>query len=56
MEDRFKKLYLSLLENGDLRNLSIPKMKGNWEEDRELFIYFQKELEKVANIKDVDFE
>lgn len=55
MEDRFKALYLSLLENGELRKL-VPRMKGNWETDKNKFISYQRELETFANIKDVDID
>lgn len=55
MDDRFEKLYLSLLRSEELKKL-VPNMKGTWQEDGDMFTYYQKELEQLANLKDVDFE
>ena len=51
---RFEKLYNYLLENGELR--MVPKMKGNWEQDKEKFITYQIKIEELANLKDTNFE
>jgi len=42
--DRYKSLYDSLLESGDLQDL-FPSMKCIWEKDKTKFINKQKDLE-----------
>ena len=49
---RFEQLYKFLLENGELKY--VPKMKGNWEEDKEKFTKYQIKIEELANLKDID--
>lgn len=53
--DRFRQLYDVLLDSGDLKKL-VPQMKGNWEEDKNKFVRFQRELEELANATDLDIE
>lgn len=52
---RFKKLYESMLESGDLKDV-FPKMKGDWEKDKSSFIREQEELEKLLNITNLDLD
>jgi hypothetical protein len=50
MKDKhLKQLYESLLETDQLKGMS-----GEWEEDKNKFIKFQKELEEMANIIEVN--
>ena len=54
MKNRFEQLYQFMLNNGDLK--FVPKMAGNWEEDKDKFTKYQIKIEEVANLKDIDFE
>lgn len=50
---RFKNLYTWMKQTGELTDF-LPKSTGNWEKDKNKFIKFQQEMEKLANLKDVD--
>jgi len=47
----YKKLYKTLLDNGELQEL-FPSMKGDWEQDKKQFILEQKDLEDL--LKDIE--
>lgn len=49
-EKDFKNLYDCLKESKDLKMIH-KGLSGEWEEDKKVFIKFQKELEKLANGK-----
>lgn len=51
--NRYKMLYDSMLESGELKEVS-PKMTGDWEKDKKLFIAEQTELEELLNDTDID--
>ena len=34
----------------------LPKATGDWEKDKKMFISFQKEMEKLANLTDIDLD
>lgn len=53
--DRFKVLYDSMLESGDLSEV-FPSMSGEWEKDKKKFIYEQTELEKLINLQSIDLD
>ena len=44
-EEQFKNLYEFLKEKKELK--IIPSMKGDWDKDKELFIKYQEELERL---------
>lgn len=54
-EKRFKNLYNWMLQKDELNDF-LPKATGEWEKDKTKFITFQIEMEKLANIKDIDLE
>ncbi len=51
----FKQLYDCLLESEDL-HLMYKGLTGIWSKDKDKFIRFQKDLEQLANIINVDEE
>lgn len=51
----FKSLYDCLIQTKEL-NKMFPRLSGEWEKDEKKFIQYQKELENLANIKEVDEE
>ena len=55
MKDRFRSLYIYLLENGELLNL-FPNFTGEWDKDSVNFIKEQLELESLANEENLDYE
>ena len=55
MEQRFKSLYQWMLQKNELNDF-LPKATGVWEKDKDKFISFQKEMEKLADLTDVDLE
>lgn len=52
---RFKKLYESMLESGELSEV-FPLMSGNWEKDKNRFVREQTELEELINFKSIDLD
>lgn len=54
-ENRFKNLYDWMNQTGDLQDF-LPKATGNWEKDKKKFISYQTEMEKLANLRDVDLD
>lgn len=52
---RFKKLYESMLESGELQEV-FPLMKGNWEKDKKRFIKEQTELEELLSLTNIDLD
>ena len=54
-EQRFESLYRWMRQKEELRDF-LPKATGLWEEDKAKFISFQKEIEKLADLTDVDLE
>ena len=55
MEERFKNLYNWMLQKNELSDF-LPKATGDWEKDKNKFISFQVEMEKLANLTDVDLD
>ena len=55
MEERFKNLYNWMKQKEELNDF-LPKATGIWEKDKKKFISFQKEMEKLANLTDVDLD
>ena len=55
MEQRFKNLYEWMLQKGDISSF-LPRATGEWEKDKKRFIAFQTEIEKLADLTDVDLE
>lgn len=55
MEERFKNLYNWMLQKNELSDF-LPKATGDWEKDKKKFISFQVEMEKLANLTDIDLE
>jgi hypothetical protein len=55
MEERFKNLYNWMKQKEELNDF-LPKATGVWEKDKKKFISFQKEMEKLADLTDVDLE
>lgn len=52
---RFKKLYESMLESGELKEV-FSNMKGDWEKDKLKFIREQEELEELLNVTNIDLD
>ena len=55
MEERFKNLYNWMKQKEELNDF-LPKATGVWEKDKKKFISFQKEMEKLADLTDVDLD
>ena len=56
MEDkRFESLYRWMRQKEELNDF-LPKATGDWEKDKKKFISFQKEMEKLADLTDVDLD
>ena len=56
MEDkRFENLYRWMRQKEELNDF-LPKATGIWEKDKNRFIRFQQEMEKLANLTDVDLD
>lgn len=55
MEERFKNLYNWMKQKEELNDF-LPKATGIWEKDKKKFISFQKEMEKLADLTDVDLD
>lgn len=56
MEDkRFESLYRWMRQKEELNDF-LPKATGIWEKDKKKFISFQKEMEKLADLTDVDLD
>ena len=55
MEERFKNLYNWMKQKEELNDF-LPKATGVWKQDKEKFISFQKEMEKLADLTDVDLD
>ena len=55
MEQRYKNIYDWMLQKGELFDF-MPKASGDWEQDKVKFISFQSEMEKLANLTDIDLE
>lgn len=56
MEDkRFESLYRWMKQKEELNDF-LPKATGEWEKDKNKFISFQVEMEKLANLTDVDLD
>ena len=55
MEERFKNLYNWMKQKEELNDF-LPKATGIWEKDKKKFISFQKEMEKLANLTDIDLD
>lgn len=51
---RYKKLYDFMLENGELQ-LIFPDLIGDWEKDKNQFIYEQKQMEDLTGDYDTKF-
>ena len=54
-ETRFESLYNWMKQKEELNDF-LPKATGVWEVDKNRFIRFQQEMEKLANLTDVDLE
>lgn len=54
-EKRFKSLYQWMVQKGEINDF-LPKATGDWEQDKVKFISFQIEMEKLANLTDIDLE
>lgn len=54
-EKRFKSLYQWMLQKNELSDF-LPRATGDWEKDKKRFIAFQIEMEKLANLTDIDLE
>lgn len=55
MEQRYKNIYDWMLQKDELFDF-MPKASGDWEQDKVKFIFFQIEMEKLANLTDIDLE
>lgn len=56
MEDkRFESLYRWMKQKEELNDF-LPKATGVWEQDKNKFISFQVEMEKLADLTDVDLD
>ena len=44
-----------MLQKNELSDF-LPKATGDWEKDKKKFISFQVEMEKLANLTDVDLD
>ena len=54
-EQRFKSLYQWMVQKGEINDF-LPKATGDWEHDKNKFIAYQMEMEKLANLTDIDLE
>ena len=54
-EQRFESLYRWMRQKEELNDF-LPKATGVWEQDKDKFISFQKEMEKLADLTDVDLD
>lgn len=54
-EQRFESLYRWMKQKEELNDF-LPKATGIWEKDKKKFISFQVEMEKLANLTDIDLE
>ena len=54
-EKRFKNLYMWMVQKKEINDF-LPNATGEWEKDRSRFIRFQQEMEKLANLTDIDLE
>ena len=54
-ETRFESLYNWMKQKEELNDF-LPKATGVWEQDKNKFISFQKEMEKLADLTDVDLD
>lgn len=50
-----QKQYNDLLKSGDLKEI-YPGLSGDWEEDKDTFIYYYEMNLKAINEIDVDYE
>ena len=55
MEERIKNLYNWMKQKEELNDF-LPKATGIWEKDKKKFISFQKEMEKLVDLTDVDLD
>lgn len=55
MEQRYKNIYDWMLQKNELFDF-MPKASGDWEQDKVKFISFQIEMEKLANLTEIDLE
>lgn len=54
-EKRFKTLYNSMLESGELGEV-FPLMQGIWLRDKKRFIREQQEMEDLLSITNIDLD